>query len=74
MDIFSLKIGDFCIIVGLNMQGGILKRLNSLGFEVGKKIQVLSFSLFKSAVLLGCGSIKLGIRKDVATLIEVQKC
>lgn len=73
MDIFDLKKGDFGQIKGIFAMGNTLKRLNSLGIEVNKKIEILSYSLFKSAVLIGCGSVKVGMRKRLAKQIEVVK-
>lgn len=74
MDIFSLKIGESGKIKSINVTGSTLKRLNSLGFEVGKTVKIISYSLFKSAVLAECGSIKLGMRKKLAQLLEIEKC
>ena len=74
MSVFDLKKGESGIISSCNLSGSSLSRLNSLGITVGKKISVLSFSLFRGSVLIGCGAVRLGIRASLAKLIEVKKC
>ena len=74
MSVFDLKKGECGIITGCNLSGSSSARLNSLGITVGKKITVLSLSLFKGSVLIGCGAVRLGIRASLAKLIEVDKC
>lgn len=74
MSVFDLKAGDRATILGINFSGGAAARLASLGIVCGKQIEVLAFSLFKSSVLIGCGAVRLGIRKSLATQIEVEKC
>ena len=74
MSVFDLKKGESGIIKSCNLSGSSLARLNSLGIAVGKKITVLSFSLFKSSVLIGCGAVRLGLRSMIAKAIEVEKC
>ena len=74
MSVYDLKVGQEGTIVKINFSGGAAARLTSLGITCGKRIEVLAFSLFKSSVLIGCGAIRLGIRKNLAKLIEVQKC
>ena len=74
MSVFDLKKGESAYITGCNLSGNSLARLNSLGITAGKKITVLSFSLFKSSVLIGCGAVRLGLRAALAKCIEVEKC
>ena len=74
MSVFDLKRGDSGIIKSCNLTGSVFSRLSSLGIAVGKKVTVLSFSLFKSSVLIGCGAVRLGIRAALAKNIEVEKC
>lgn len=74
MSVFDLSVGDSAYIKNCNLAGSASARLNALGVVVGKKITVLSFSLFKSSVLIGCGAVRLGLRKAVAKSIEVEKC
>ena len=74
MSVFDLKKGESAYVKSCNLSGGSLARLNSLGITVGKKITVLSFSLFKSSVLIGCGTVRLGLRAALAKSIEVEKC
>lgn len=72
--VFNLKKGESGKILAVNITGNAAVRLNSLGITAGKKITVLSYSLFKSAVLIGCGAVRLGIRKSLAKQIEVEQC
>ncbi|MDE5728614.1 MAG: ferrous iron transport protein A [Clostridia bacterium] len=74
MTLFNLKKGEKAIINSISFGGSARARLSSLGVTEGKTVTVLSFSLFKSAVLLSCGYIRLGIRRALATQIEVEKC
>lgn len=74
MSVFDLSKGQSAIIKSCALSGSSLARLNSLGITAGKKVTVLSFSLFKGSVLIGCGAVRLGIRASLAKLIEVEKC
>lgn len=74
MSVFDLKKGESAIIKSSNLAGSAATRLSSLGIAVGKKVTVLSFSLFKSSVLISCGAVRLGIRAALAKNIEVEKC
>ncbi len=74
MSVFDLSVGESGYIKNINAAGSAAARLSSLGIVAGKKITVLSFSLFKSSVLIGCGAVRLGIRKALAGNIEVEKC
>ena len=74
MSVFDLSKGESAVIKSCNLSGNAAARLNSLGIAVGKKITVLSFSLFRGSVLISCGAIRLGIRAALAKNIEVEKC
>ncbi|MDE7439228.1 MAG: ferrous iron transport protein A [Clostridia bacterium] len=74
MSVFDLSVGECAYIKNCNLTGSASARLNSLGIVAGKKITVLAFSLFKSSVLIGCGVVRLGLRKSLAKCIEVEKC
>lgn len=74
MSVFDLKAGEEAIILKTNFSGGAAARLAALGITAGKRVTVLAFSLFKSSVLIGCGAVRLGVRKSLARLIEVEKC
>lgn len=73
MNAFDLKKGDFAIIKRINLTGSALERLTALGFKSGEKIEVLSYSLFKSSVLISCNAVRLGVRASLAKRIEVTK-
>ena len=74
MSVFDLNKGASAIITGCNFSGNAAARLKSLGITVGKKITVLSFSLFRGSVLIRCGAVRVGLRATIAKNIEVEKC
>ena len=74
MSVFDLKRGESGVIKSCNLSGSTLSRLNSLGILIGKRVTVLSFSLFKGSVLISCGTVRVGLRKSIAQIIEVEKC
>lgn len=74
MSVYDLKAGESAQITKINIAGGAAARLNSLGITAGKRVTAFAFSLFKSSVLIGCGAVRLGLRKAFATQIEVEKC
>ena len=74
MSVFDLKKGESAIIRSCNVSGSTLSRLISLGITVGRKISVLSFSLFRGSVLISCGTVRVGLRATLAKNIEVEKC
>ena len=74
MSVFDLSMGDSGYIKSCNLTASASARLTSLGITVGKKITVLSFSLFRGSVLIGCGAVRVGIRASLAKNIEVEKC
>lgn len=72
MRIFDLKAGDAAVITKMNIGGAALERLTALGIKAGRRIEVLSFSLFKSSVLISCNAVRVGLRKSLAEKIEVK--
>ena len=73
MTVFDLKKGDEAKVIKINLSGSAAARLNALGLKKGTQVRILSFSLFKSAVLLSFGAARLGIRKPIAEKMEVVK-
>lgn len=71
MKVFDLEMGQTAKITRIDLDGSALERLNSLGVAVGGKIEVISFSLLKSSVLISCGAVRVGLRKSLAQKIEV---
>lgn len=74
MNIYDLKVGECGKITKITTSGSAAIRLNFLGICTGKKIKLLSYSLFKSSVLISCGTVRVGMRKLVALSLEVEKC
>ncbi len=72
MNVFDLKMGEFATIKRIDLSGGALERFTALGFKAGERVEVLSYSLFKSSVLLSCNAVRLGVRKPLALKIEVE--
>ena len=72
MTVFDLKRGESAKIEKINIEGGARARLTALGIKEGEEIEVLSYSLFCSSVLLMAGAVRVGIRKSLATKIFVK--
>ncbi len=72
MSVFDLQMGETGKISSINVTGAAKARLNSLGIKEGGLVEVLSFSLFKSSVLISCSAVRVGLRKSIAQKIEVQ--
>lgn len=73
MTVFDLKKGDSAHVTAINLSGAEAARLYALGLKIGTHVHILSFSLFKSAVLLSFGAVRVGIRKKLAENIGVAK-
>ena len=73
MNVFDLKMGEVAKIKRIDLSGSALERLLSLGISAGEQVEVLSYSLFKSGVLISCNAVRVGIRKQLAQKIEVYK-
>ena len=73
MNVFDLKMGETARIKRIDLTGSALERLNSLGFKAGEQVEVLSYSLFKSGVLISCNAVRLGLRKPLALKIGVAR-
>lgn len=71
MSIFDLKAGESGVISEIKLPANAMARLSSLGFSRGKKVTVLAFSLFKSAVLVSCGAVRVGMRAQTAKNISI---
>ena len=73
MTVFDLKKGEKARITAINLEGRASARLAALGLKIDTCVQILSFSLFKSAVLISFGAVRVGIRKSLANAIQVAK-
>lgn len=73
MTVFDLKKGDEAKVTAIKLEGSAAARLTALGLKIGTRVQILSFSLFKSAVLIAFGAVRVGVRKRLAERIEVAK-
>ena len=73
MTVFDLKKGEEGRVAAIKLEGAVAARLAALGLKVGDKVQVLSYSLFNSSVLLAFGAVRVGVRKPIAIKIEVAR-
>lgn len=73
MTVLNLKKGEEAEVVKINASGAEGARLSALGLKIGTHVQVLSYSLFKSSVLLGFGAVRLSMRAPLAGRIEVKR-
>lgn len=72
MTVFDLKAGDRARVTRVGVDGAARARLDSLGLAVGAHIETIGYSLFRSAVLVSFGGVRLGMRKKIAEAIEVE--
>jgi Fe2+ transport system protein FeoA len=72
MTIFDLSVGQSAEILQIQLYGATALRLAAMGVAIKKRITVLSFSFFHSSILIGCGNVRLAIRKDLAQKIQVR--
>ena len=72
MTVFDLKKGERAKIGKINIEGGARARLTSLGIKEGEEVEVLSYSLFRSSVLLLVGAVRVGMRKSLASKIFIE--
>jgi Fe2+ transport system protein FeoA len=71
MTVFDLKVGERAVVSQIECGGATTMRLRSLGIVAGKEVSVLAFSFFQSSVLVGCGNVRVGMRKRLAQKITV---
>lgn len=72
MSVYDLKKGESGEIVSVNVDGAAGERLASLGVVKGASLTCLDFSMFKGSVLISVGANRIGLRKVVASRIEVR--
>ena len=73
MTVFDLKTGEEAEVIRINAVGAEGARLSALGLKIGTRVHILSYSLFKSSVLLGFGAVRLSVRASIARRIEVKR-
>lgn len=72
MNVFDLSVGSVCKVIKVTAEKEAKERLTYLGIKAGNSVEVLGFSLFNSAVLLGAGYAKIAIRKSLAEQIQIE--
>ena len=60
MRVYDLKQGEVGKITKIELSGSALERLSALGVRVGEQVEVISFSLLKSSVLISCAAVGWG--------------
>lgn len=70
--LYGLKRGERATIVRVSAEGGALARLEALGVRAGANVEAVAFSLFKSSILISCGSVRLAMRRALAVKISVK--
>ena len=72
MSVYQLKKGESGKITAVSIDGAAGERLASLGVVKGAEVTCLSFSMFKGSVLIAVGGNRIGVRKGIASRIEVR--
>ena len=72
MNIFDLKKGESGEITAVSIGGAAGERLAALGVVKGAEVTCLSFSMFKGSILIAVGGNRIGLRKAIASSIEVR--
>ena len=74
MDLSHVSTHQKVLITAINAQNTLKKRLLSLGFSVGKTVEVLETSLQKNTIKIGLGFSSVALRLEEAKMIEVKEC
>jgi ferrous iron transport protein A len=72
MDLSQINTHQKVLIKAINAQNVLKKRLLSLGFGVGKTVEVVETSLQKNTIKLALGFSSVALRFEEAKLIEVE--
>ncbi|MBP9565650.1 MAG: ferrous iron transport protein A [Sulfurospirillum sp.] len=72
MDLSLVNTHQKVLIKAINAQNTLKKRLLSLGFCVGKTVEVLETSLQKNTIQLSIGFSSIALRFEEAKMIEVE--
>ncbi|ACZ12987.1 FeoA family protein [Sulfurospirillum deleyianum] len=72
MDLSHLSTHQKALITTINAQNSLKKRLLSLGFSVGKTIEVVETSLQKNTIKIALGFSSVALRLEEAKMIEVE--
>lgn len=73
MKLSALKVKEEAVITEMQFESEVLSRLNALGLTIGVKVSVLAKSYFGSPIMIKIRNCKLGIRKETADKIKVEK-
>ena len=73
MKLSDLKINCAGRITAVNCDSDYLKRLNALGIKKGVKVKVLRFSVFNKSILIFAESVRIILRRDIASGIEIER-
>lgn len=73
MKLNQLKESETCVIREVNADGKLKTRLKMLNVYEGEKAQMIGNSPLKKNVLILAGGLRVGIRKELAERITVEK-
>ena len=73
MTVFDLKVGESAKVKCVAGEGPATERLRSLGLKEGVRVKALAFSLFNGGILVAFDEVRVGIRKNLAKMIEVER-
>lgn len=68
----DIKVGESTIVLKINGQGAIKRRIMDMGITKGVKIHVCKVAPFGDPVEITVRGYQLSIRKDDASIIEVE--
>lgn len=73
MKLTQLKNGEKCVIREVNAESRLKTRLKMLNVYEGEKAEIIACSPLKKNLLLLVGGLRVGIRKELAERITVEK-
>ncbi|MGN0822804.1 MAG: ferrous iron transport protein A [Candidatus Gallimonas sp.] len=71
MTLSDLNRGDRAVVMRTDVTPALRERLRALNVFPNSKISVLKVSIFRKTFLIAAGSVKVAIRREVASAIRV---
>lgn len=73
MSLLDLRIGETAIILGVEGEDKLCKRLRELGFIKGTKVQIAFFSPSKDPIAYRIFNSVIAIRSESASMIKIKR-
>ena len=73
MNLSELKMGQTCVVLSLSENQKYVERFLDFGIFVGKKVRLIKKAPFGDPLLFQVGNVRVGIRREDAKHIEVEK-